>query len=174
VVNTTQPWFQPYAPGTADFRRLMPLTTPTIGDCLTAASVDWAWYSGGWSNASGDIGEPGWTNGTGTSCADPDTIAGAAYPNCANKLCQFHHQPFNYFAVFDPTTPAGHANRQAHLCDEAEFLQLARTSTHQTCHLKPVSFVKPIGEETEHLGYTKELLPFGIAWRAYLPTDCNR
>ena len=28
----------------------------TIGDELSAANVSWAWYSGGWSNADGDVG----------------------------------------------------------------------------------------------------------------------
>ena len=32
--------------------------TPTIGDRLTAKGVDWAWYSGGWSNANGNVGIP--------------------------------------------------------------------------------------------------------------------
>ena len=32
---------------------------------------------------------------------------------------------------------------------------MARTST-KTCQLKPVSFVKPIGAENEHPGYTGE------------------
>ena len=39
---------------------------------LSAKGVDWAWYSGGWSNANGDVGGPGWTNGTGITCTDPN------------------------------------------------------------------------------------------------------
>ena len=156
AVNTTQPWFQPYSPGTPDFKRLPALTTPTIGDRLTHAGVDWAWYSGGWSNAAGDIGAPGWTNGTGPSCSDPNTIANAVFPNCPDNLFQFHHQAFNYYAAFDPATKAGQANRQAHLRDEQEFLQLSQSSTRAVCNLKPVSFVKPIGEENEHPGYASQ------------------
>ena len=64
AVNTIQPTYQPFQPGTADARKLPPQTAPTIGDRLSAKGVDWAWYSGGWSNADGDIGAPGWTNGT--------------------------------------------------------------------------------------------------------------
>jgi phospholipase C len=45
----------------------------------------------------------------------------------------------------------GTAARTAHLRDEAEFIQAAQNGT-----LKPVSFVKPIGEENEHPGYTNE------------------
>src|SRR5215470_15489780 len=81
AVNTTHPWFQPFQPGTAASKRLMPIGTPTIGDRLNAAGVDWAWYAGGWSNANGDVNGPGWTNGSGPACADPQTFAGATYPN---------------------------------------------------------------------------------------------
>jgi phospholipase C len=156
AVNTTQPWFQPFSPGTAAAKRLPPLANATIGDRLTAANVDWAWYAGGWSNANGDIGGPGWTNGTSAPCSDPNALASAVFPNCPDNLFQFHHQPFNYYSAFDPTTSAGLANRQAHLRDEAEFIQLATTSTPTTCNLKTVSLIKAIGEENEHPGYTSE------------------
>jgi acid phosphatase len=152
AVNTTQPWYQPFAPGTADTRRLPPLTSPTIGTRLSAAGVDWAWYSGGWANANGDVGQPGWTNGSnGVSCTDPATLSTAVYPNCPDKLFQFHHQPLNYFAEFAPGTAA----RTAHLKDEVEFLSDAAAST-KSCQLKQVSFIKPIGAENEHPGYTGE------------------
>jgi acid phosphatase len=158
AVNTTQPTYQPYTPGTAAARRLPPLTTPNIGDELSANRVDWAWYAGGWSNAAGNVGAPGWTNGTGPaappaqSCPDSHAFATAVWPNCPDKLFQFHHQPFNYFANYAPGTAA----RAAHLRDETEFLQVANSSTATQCNLKPVSFVKPIGAENEHPGYTNE------------------
>ncbi len=155
VVNTLQPPFQPYYPQTGESKRLPPLSNPTIGDRLSEAGIDWAWYSGGWSNASGDRGAPGWTNGDGERCADPRTIAGAAFPYCPDVLFQYHHQPLNYFAAFDPGTAAGAANRARHLRDEEEFLALARSSSHG-CRLRPVSFVKPIGAENEHPGYASE------------------
>src|SRR5215216_1447754 len=98
AVNTIQPAYQPYAPGTAESRRLPPQTAPTIGDRLSGAGVDWAWYSGGWSNANGDVDAPGWTNGPGPTCSDPNTAANAVFPNCPDKLFQYHHQPFNYYA----------------------------------------------------------------------------
>jgi len=148
AVNTIQPAYQPYAPGTAESRRLPPQTAPTIGDRLSGAGVDWAWYSGGWSNANGDIDAPGWTNGPGPTCSDPDTITGATFPNCPDKLFQFHHQPFNYYASFAPGTAA----RAAHLRDEQEFLDIAKSSD-KSCNLKPVSFIKPVGAENEHPGY---------------------
>jgi phospholipase C len=151
AVNTTQPWYQPYAPGTADTRRLPPLTNTNIGDELSAKKVSWAWYSGGWSNAAGVIGGPGWTNGDGPTCSDPNTVAGAVYPNCPDKLFQFHHQPLNYYFDLRPGTWA----RQQHLRDEAEFIDKAQSSDDK-CKLKSVSFVKPVGEENEHPGYASE------------------
>jgi phospholipase C len=151
AVNTIQPAYQPYSPGTAAARRLPPQTAPTIGDRLSAKGVDWAWYSGGWSNANGDVGAPGWSNGTGTTCADPNTAPNAVFPNCPGKLFQYHHQPFNYFANYAPGTAA----RAQHLRDEAEFIQTAEDST-STCGLKPVSIIKPEGDENEHPGYASE------------------
>jgi acid phosphatase len=148
AVNTVQPPYQPYAPGTAESRRLPPQTAPTIGNRLSGAGVDWAWYSGGWSNANGDVGGPGWTNGTGPTCSDSNALANAVFPNCPDKLFQFHHQPFNYYRTYAPGTAA----RTAHLRDEQEFLQLARSSD-KACNLKPVSFIKPVGAENEHPGY---------------------
>jgi len=147
AVNTIQPTYQPYSPGTSLPKRLPPLTNKTIGDELTAAGVSWAWYSGGWSNANGDVGAPGWTNGAGPGCSDPNANVSAVYPNCPDKLFQFHHQPFNYFASFAPGT----AQRADHLKDEASFIAAANAGT-----LPAVSFVKPIGEENEHPGYTGE------------------
>ena len=56
---------------------------------------------------------------------------------------------------FSTATPAGLANRAAHLKDEEEFIQQAQASDHH-CMLEPVSFIKPIGEENEHPGYASE------------------
>jgi acid phosphatase len=156
AVNTIQPPFQPFQPGTSDASRLPPQTAPTIGDRLSAKGVAWAWYSGGWSNANGDIGAPGWTNGNGPTCSDPNTATGATFPNCPDKLFQYHHQPLNYFASFAPGT----AMRRDHLRDEDAFLALARRSK-KRCELKPVSFIKPIGEDNEHPGYASESVGSG-------------
>jgi phospholipase C len=130
--------------------KLPPQAGTTIGDELSAAGVSWAWYSGGWSNADGDVGAPGWTNGTGTTCADADSFANPAFPYCPNKVFQFHHQPLNYYASFAPGT-AG----RAHLQDEVAFNTLVGNSA-KTCQLNSVSFIKPVGLENEHPGYTSE------------------
>ena len=58
---------------------------------------------------------------------------------------QFHHQPFAYFANYADGTPG----RKAHLKDETEFFEAAKNGT-----LPAVSFVKPLGIENEHPGYS--------------------
>jgi acid phosphatase len=144
-VNTQQPSVQPFG---AFGAKLPPQTGKTIGDELTAKGVDWAWYAGGWSNAAGDVNGPGWTNGPGPKCSDPNAIPNSPYPYCPDGLFQFHHQPFNYFANYAPGTPG-----RAHLQDEVAFDDILGASA-KSCGLKPVSFVKFIGEENEHPGYS--------------------
>jgi phospholipase C len=152
AVNTIQPPYQPTASAASTTTlRLSPQTNPTIGDRLTEAGISWAWYSGGWSNAAGQIGAPGWTNGNGPTCSDPNSTPNPAWPYCPDKLFQYHHQALNYYASFAPGTPA----REQHLRDETEFEQLAQASS-RSCRLKPVSFIKPIGAENEHPGYASE------------------
>jgi phospholipase C len=147
AVNTMQPTYQP----TGTFgAKLIPQTHTTIGDELSAAGVSWAWYAGGWSNADGDVGQPGWTNGTGPACSDPNAAPNPAFPYCPDSSFQFHHQPFNYYASFAPGTPG-----RMHLRDEAEFISRAEGST-KSCDLPSVSFVKPLGVENEHPGYASE------------------
>jgi len=161
AVNTMQP---AYFPQGAFSQIIPPQTATTIGDELSEADVSWAWYSGGWSNADGaDVHAPGYTNGTSasatpTGCSDPNVDTGvragvpvAHWPRCPDALFQYHHQPFNYYANYAPGTAA----RAEHLRDEVEFMNLANAST-DTCQLKSVSFVKPIGEENEHPGYASE------------------
>jgi len=148
AVNTIQPTFQPTS---SNPTKLPPQTGPTIGDRLSSAGVSWAWYSGGWSNADGDVGAPGWTNGTVPGvCTDPESFPNPVWPFCPNKVFQFHHQPLNYYASFGPGTPG-----RTHLRDEQEFIQLAQSSA-KDCKLNAVSFIKPVGLENEHPGYASE------------------
>jgi phospholipase C len=144
AVNTIQPTYEPHGGGAL----LPPQTHKTIGDRLSAKGISWAWYSGGWSNANGDVDAPGWTNGDGPTCSDPDTVDGATFPHCPDKLFQYHHQPLNYFKSFAPGTLA----RARHLRDEADFIGVARGSARR-CEMRQVSFIKPIGAENEHPGY---------------------
>ena len=91
AVNTMMP---PYAPsGNADAEQktvdmksattLVPQTETTIGDLLSKAGVGWAYYAGGWDFA----------------LSHPPFAAGSSK---ANPNFQYHHQPFDYFAAFDP------------------------------------------------------------------------
>lgn len=150
AVNTLQPPWEPQG----SFGRVEPATDDTttalnIGDRMSDAGVSWAWYAGGWDNAAGNVGGPGWTNGsTPGICTDPHvSTADGAYPYCPDSTFQFHHQPFNYFARYAPGT----ADRAAHLRDEVEFIASAQNGT-----LPEVSFVKPLGNENEHPGYASE------------------
>ena len=151
VVNSIQPRAWPYDPRATSAIRLPSLTAPTIGDRLTMAGVDWAWYSGGWADAEGDRTQAGFSNTSGPACPS-SAFAGSTWPKCPDKLFQFHHQPFNYYAAYAPGSEA----RKKHLRDEAEFIQLARSSGRDRCNLKAVSFVKPLGAENEHPGYASE------------------
>jgi acid phosphatase len=114
--------------------------------------VSWAWYAGGWADANGYTNEPGYSNGTGPNCSNPDARSGSVWPKCPDVNFQYHHQPFNYFATYAPGTQA----RTDHLKDEAEFTA-AVESSQGNCDLPSVSFVKPVGEENEHPGYTSEV-----------------
>jgi acid phosphatase len=167
AVNTAQPLSQPYSPGTPAGRRLPPQTTSTIGDFLSVARRSWAWYAGGWSNADGRVNGPGWTNGSGpvvrgtnpNGCPDPNAKATDTWPYCADNLFQYHHQPFNYYAKYARSGATGEGPspgaRLRHLRDEKEFIAAARASR-KRCHLRNVSFIKPIGAENEHPGYASE------------------
>jgi phospholipase C len=62
-----------------------------------------------------------------------------------DPLFQFHHQPFAYFANYADGTAA----KAAHLQDEVNF-----ETDIQSGNLPAVSFIKPIGEDNEHPGYS--------------------
>lgn len=57
----------------------------------------------------------------------------------------YHHQPFVYFASFADGTEA----KKEHLLDETAFFRAAKEGT-----LPAVSFVKPLGIDDEHPGYS--------------------
>ena len=114
---------------------LPPQAHLTIGDVLSQAGVDWAWYAGGWQLA---------LDGHG----DGDHHVFPEVPNF-----QIHHQPFNYFRQFAPGTPA----RRQHLrdagtgssADSNHFIAAIEAGT-----LPPVSFYKPQGDLNMHAGYS--------------------
>jgi acid phosphatase len=149
AVNTMMPAYPPS--GNADAAQqsvdlksattLTPQTDTTIGDLLTKAGVGWAYYAGAWDFA----------------LSHPPFAAGLSK---ASPNFQFHHQPFAYFAAFDPSTPDGRANRMLHLLDagvvtdpgvlpDSRFLSDIRAGS-----LPPVTFYKPQGSVNQHAGYS--------------------
>ena len=74
------------------------------------------------------------------------------FPNCPDKLFQFHHQPLNYFAELR----ARHAGARPRTCATRPSSWPLRTTRDEDCNLKPVSFIKPVGAENEHPGYASE------------------
>ena len=69
-----------------------------------------------------------------------DAIAGKP-----DEFFQYHHQPFIYYKSFADGTAA----KKEHLKDEKDFLEAAKEGT-----LPAVSFVKPLGVQNEHPGYS--------------------
>jgi phospholipase C len=159
AVNTMLPWFQPTGTGFAN--KIRPIdnstTDMTIGDLMTDGGVSWAYYGGGWDNASGNVGGRGWTNGTAGPCSDPTGPPNGApadgagnpggWPYCPHYSYQQHHYPFAYFTRYN----AASGPDRVHLQDEQDFLWAAANG-----HLPRVSFVKPVGIENEHPGYASE------------------
>lgn len=139
-VNTMQPPYQPSGnapaaggdPRYADTTKpttLPPQTLVTIADRLDAKGVSWAWYGGAWDASS-----------AGTPEARALIYGGKAQ-------FQPHHQPFNYYARFDPQQQADYRSR--HLLDfDARFLADAAAG-----QLPHVAFYKPQGNLNQHAGY---------------------
>jgi phospholipase C len=115
-----------------------------IGDLLDKAGVGWKWYSGGWDNA---------LAASPTNPANGNTVPS---PSPADPNFQWHHQPLAYFDNFapwikDPGTGQMVRNplSAAHLQDQNNFFADLSTS-----NLPAVSFIKQIGPDNEHPGYT--------------------
>ena len=115
----------PHPPNVPEERLVPPQTFDTIGDRLTAKSIDWAWYAEGWNEI---LDHPAYDD----AGVDPNT------------LFQYNHQPFVYFANYGENAPG-----RSHLKDETEFVSAAKAGT-----LPAVSFVKPDGIDNEHPNYT--------------------
>jgi len=152
AVDLTQPPFQPS--GTppakngnallADMNAkgaaapLTPQSEKTIGDTLSEKHIDWAWYAGAWRLALID----------GTQ--SPEQPRQVIF-NKANGAANFqaHHQPFNYFSRFDPSTEIGREQRAQHLKDYTDLQTDIANGT-----LPAVVFYKPQGSLNQHPGYT--------------------
>jgi phospholipase C len=66
----------------------------------------------------------------------------------ADPLFQWHHQPFAYFDNYAPGTQG----QRSHLQDETDFFNDLYGD-----NLPAVSFIKPLGPDNEHPGYTNLL-----------------
>lgn len=154
AVNTMQPAYQPSGNAPVDINgndalyadpskatTLPAQTQATIGDLLSAAGVTWKWYGGAWDAATADGMQ---------AAADPRTVIYAGDANgvadSAHVDFQPHHQPFNYYANFDPVSHA--ADRAAHLQDDSKLVADAAAGT-----LPAVAFYKPEGVYNQHPGY---------------------
>jgi acid phosphatase len=144
AVNTMSP---PYTPSATQSDRdaaladedspntLPPQAHKTVGDVLSAAGVEWAWYAGAWQLA---------LEGKG----DGDEKQFPQRPNF-----QYHHQPLNYFKSFAPGTEM----RAKHLRDAGvgETAQTNRFLADIAADKLPaVSFYKPQGDLNMHAGYS--------------------
>jgi acid phosphatase len=151
AVNTMQPPYQPSgnAPAASDSAGLYadpssattlpPQAAATIADRLDAKRVRWTWYSGAWAEALADGAQP--AGRLRRVIYAPETPAGS--PDF-----QPHHQPFNYYADFDPATRA--AERSEHLKDYRDLLADIAAG-----RLPPVAFYKPQGNLNQHPGYAR-------------------
>ena len=144
AINTLQPSYQPsgIAPAQNGNQQLADATKnplppqdssqlKTIGDTLSDKAINWAWYAGSFN----------------TALNDRNIIYNA---NGANF--QAHHQPFNYFSRFNPSTSQGAIERKQHFKDLSDFeADIAQGI------LPAVSFYKPQGNLNQHPGYTDVL-----------------
>ena len=152
AIDTTPPPFQPsYTPPAKNGNLLLadsyakgalaplaPQTQKTIGDTLSAKQIDWIWYAGAWNLALAD----------GTQSPDkPRKVIFKKADDSPNF--QPHHQPFNYFSRFDPTTETGRRERAQHFKDYKDLRTDIVNGT-----LPPVVFYKPQGSLNQHPGYT--------------------
>ncbi|MBV1774793.1 acid phosphatase [Burkholderiaceae bacterium DAT-1] len=145
AINTMQPAYQPSGnqPASTDSDALAyanpdkpttlpPQTQTTIGDQLSERKVSWAWYGGAWHAALKD------------GMRDPAAKREVIYT--PKPDFQAHHQPFNYYAAFDPKTHAD--ERQQHLKDYDDLLMAVDAGK-----LPAVTFYKPEGPKNQHPGY---------------------
>ena len=161
AVNTTQPFNEPYSPGTAvdAAAAAAAATNVTIGDELSAASVDWAWYSGGWDNAAGNTAGPAGR----TATAGPIQRR-AATRTCSRARTRTTPSRSARTVCSSSTTSRSTTTRttrpgtpgRAHLQDELELRAARAVVGRRPATSSTVSFIKPIGEENEHPGYASE------------------
>jgi acid phosphatase len=149
AVNTMQPPYQPSGiPPAADdagylyadpksATTLPPQTQGNVGDLLESKHIAWAWYAGAWQAALADGMRP---------ASEQRRAIYTPYVPEGTPDFQPHHQPFNYYAKFDPRTHP--EERAAHLKDYGDLLGDIAAG-----RLPPVVFYKPQGNFNQHAGY---------------------
>ena len=144
-----------------DCRRhgLPPQTAPTIGDRLTSAGVDWAWYSGGWSNANGDVGASRLDQRHRPARAPTRRATPERYTRTARTSCSS-----STISHSITTPPSRRALPPApHTCATSRNSCSRRRSSTKSCDLKPVSFVKP-AEPRTNTPATRAKVAAAITW----------
>jgi phospholipase C len=111
----------------------------TIGDLLSAASVPWTYYAGGYAAQATAAAQ-------GTCASGPDACTLSFYP------CTFDPSdvPFEYYAST--------RDAPAHIADDQQFLADLNGGS-----LPAVSWVRAVGYESEHAGQLAKL-SVGVAW----------
>ena len=154
AVNTMQPAFQPSGNAPVDLsgddakfanpglnNTLPAQTQQTIGDLLTAKSVNWKWYAGSWNAAVADGMQASTSPRTVIYAGNSSGVATTAALDF-----QAHHHPFNFYASMDPVAHA--TDRANHLKDYTDLVNDAAAGT-----LPAVTFYKPEGLYNQHPGY---------------------
>ena len=159
AVNTMQPTNPPQGA----FSQILPRADGARRSATASRppALSWAWYSGGWANADGDVGDPGYTDGTAANpnttsgCSSPtvDTgvrtgVAGGALAAVPGRALPVPPSAVRVLRELRPGT-----RRDGRTCRTRPTSRASSTASDKKCQLDDVSFVKPIGEENEHPGY---------------------
>ncbi len=102
-------------------------TYPNIGDRLSAAHVDWAWYNENWNLVKPWALKNAFGPGDGSAVVD------------SGRIYEAHHNPFQYYAGWYDYV------KQGHIRDAHDFSEDARQGK-----LPGVSFLKASAAHTEH------------------------
>ncbi len=114
-------------------------TYPNIGDRLSSAHVDWAWYNENWNLVKAWALKTAFGPGDGSAVID------------TGRLYEAHHNPFQYYARWPEYV------QQGHIRDSDDFLQDAADGK-----LPGVSFLKATAAHTEHPADCAPV--FGMDW----------
>jgi phospholipase C len=124
------------------------MTGQNIGNLLNAASITWGWFEGGFNLTV--------TNSNGTSGCNRDSTS--AITGATEDDYIPHHQPFQYYAStanpthLRPTGPIGQTDQANHQYDIQDWFTALNAG-----YLPAVSFLKAIGIQDAHPGYSSPL-----------------